>query len=78
MHTTMTNMIYIVTHNPMPGRFESETPMDEVIHDDSLTKVFTDFALAKKYHEDLCVELGAEEDEDVSERIYFIPKQLTQ
>ena len=73
-----TNKLYMVIHNPMPGRFEEETPMDQVLSNDSLTKVFTDFATAKQYHNEIAEELGANEDEDVSERIYFVIKNITE
>ena len=85
MQTTMNNApieqtthkVYIVFYVPEPGRFESEIPTEEVVDSDTLTKVFTDFQTAKKYHEQLCIDLGCEDDEEVAERVHFIVKNIT-
>lgn len=71
------NKAYIVFYVPEPGRFESEISTEEVVDSDNLTKVFTDFQTAKKYHEQLCIDLGCEDDEEVAERVHFIVKHIT-
>lgn len=69
------NRIYIVTYNPLPFRYIEEMNFEELLKS-SHTKVFTDFALAEKYHEDICTQLDADEDAEVMYRIHFIVKHL--
>lgn len=74
MNMKTDNRIYIVSYAPMPGRFESEIELGEILQSDSYTKVFTDFTLAKDYYEKLHDVLCEDGDDLMYERIHLVTK----
>lgn len=73
--TMQDDRVYIITYAPIPGRFEQEDPLEDILKA-NFTKVFLDFEKAKSYHEQLIADIGADEDDELLDRVSFIVKHL--